>query len=285
MKENLRGQAAESREAASLAEQLVRQVGLQPKHLHSLRFDPRLWAPVLGSGWGARRAEVCNDGIPGGRAASVDGKHSEIDASGGRRTGVGHERESGAGGSSSGRGCDTDGSCVGDAVGDARGSRHNECSASGTQNSAKQAKSARPTEGAGWDSKRSGSGTQAASARCGTSCPCRAAIFPFVLKLMHCCMSCVFPHALFTHRHCSHGACTRGFSWVLSVCQSCLCLCSAAGAPGGPLWGAWWQRRPARAAGAFERLDAVLETYTDVTRFPRCGSWHAGALHMAERSG
>ena len=46
-------------------------------------------------------------------------------------------------------------------------------------------------------------------------------------------------------------------------------VCSAAGAPGGPLWGAWWQRRPTRAAGAFERLDAVLETYTDVTRFPR----------------
>ncbi len=43
---------------------------------------------------------------------------------------------------------------------------------------------------------------------------------------------------------------------------------------GGPLWGAWWQRAPAarkpeRVASAFERLDTVLETYTDVTRFPR----------------
>ena len=47
--------------------------------------------------------------------------------------------------------------------------------------------------------------------------------------------------------------------------------CRTSGAPGGALWGAWWQRGPSRAAGAFERLDAVLETYTDVTRFPRWG--------------
>ncbi|KAK9819238.1 hypothetical protein WJX81_000552 [Elliptochloris bilobata] len=44
---------------------------------------------------------------------------------------------------------------------------------------------------------------------------------------------------------------------------------SAGGAPGSTLWGAWWQRAPACAAGALEWLDAVLETYTDVTRFPR----------------
>ena len=54
-------------------------------------------------------------------------------------------------------------------------------------------------------------------------------------------------------------------AWGLTPCVAC----STSGAPGGPLWGAWWQRGSPRAAGAFERLDAVLETYTDVTRFPR----------------
>ena len=64
-----------------------------------------------------------------------------------------------------------------------------------------------------------------------------------------------------------------------------LCVvCSASGAPGGPLWGAWWQRGPSRAAGAFERLDAVLETYTDVTRFPRWGPDRRGLRLMCELS-
>ena len=69
----------------------------------------------------------------------------------------------------------------------------------------------------------------------------------------------------------------QGMSWTHSQGHGALLTdtlsvaCSALGAPGGPLWGAWWQRGPSRAAGAFERLDAVLETYTDVTRFPRCG--------------
>lgn len=65
---------------ASLAEQLVRQLGVRPEHLRDLQLDPRKWAPIFRSGTGVQRTQgesrssessgTSGGGVSGGNAGA-----------------------------------------------------------------------------------------------------------------------------------------------------------------------------------------------------------------------